>query len=452
MGEYMKYFKIICFWLVSISLLIAQDNSKKEIAVTVYNTNLGVIKENREMEINKGISEIKIDDVASLIDPTSVHFKLNGSVLEQNYQYDLVDLNKILQKYINKNISLISKTGSVIEGELLSALGNQVVLANKNSGLTMLPNVDEYRFAVESLPEGLITKPTLIWRVDSKTAGKQNVDISYQTGGMKWSAEYVAVLNEDDTKLDLNAWVSIENNSGASYKNAALKLVAGDVNLITNNYYDYSPRMMKESVTLSSAGGQFQEKEFFEYHIYKLERNSDLMNNETKQISLFEASGVKAQKKYLYKGGYDKKVDVIVEFLNAEDNNLGKPMPKGKFRVYKSDGESVEFIGEDLIDHTAKKESVKLKIGDAFDIVVEETQTDNVKITDKVYEQTWEVKLKNKKKENIDVDVERALGSFWNITYSNFDYTKKNSSTALFKIPVKADSEVVLQYKVKYTY
>ncbi len=449
----MKYLKIVSLWLISISLLIAQDNSKKEVAVTVYNTNLGVIKEKREMDIKKGLSEIKIDDVASLIDPTSVHFKLNGDVLEQNYQYDLVDLNKILQKYINKKISLIDKNGNMIEGELLSSLGNQVVLANKNSGLTMLPNVEEYRFAVESLPEGLITKPTLVWQIDSKSEGNQNVEISYQTGGMKWSAEYVAVLNENDTKLDLNSWVSIVNNSGATYNNAVLKLVAGDVNKI-ENYGDgirlYSgvsnESMMKKNVN------QFQEKEFFEYHIYKLDRKTDLMNNETKQVALFEANEVKVQKKFLYKGGYDKKVDVIVEFANTEDNELGKPMPEGKFRVYKSDGESIEFIGEDMIDHTAKKENVKLKIGEAFDVVVEETLTDNDKVANKVYEQTLEIKIKNRKNENIDIDVERALGSFWEIIYSNFDYTKKNSSTALFKIPVKADSEVTLEYKVRFTY
>ncbi len=452
----MKIINIIGIFLLSMVALTAQENTKKNVSVTVYNSNLGVIKETREMNISKGTSQIKIDDVASLIDPTSVHFNFNGFVLEQNYQYDLVSLDKILTKYIDKEIKLIDEKGNLIEGTLLSAAGSQIVLANKTSGLIMLPNVNNYRFAVESLPEGLITKPTLVWMVDSKSVGKQNVDISYQTAGMNWSTEYVAVLNENDTKLDLNSWVSIENNSGATYQNANLKLVAGDVNLVTNQAGGrYNQPMYKEEAYTMVQKDQFQEKEFFEYHIYKLDRPSTIANNETKQISLFEAKDVSVKKKFLFKsGGYGggNKVQVIVEFENSENNNLGKPMPKGKFRVYKSDGESVEFIGEDMIDHTAKKENVKLKIGEAFDIVVEETQTDNKKITDKVYEQTWEVKIKNRKKDDINVDVEKYLGNYWEVTYNSLDFTKKNASTVNFNVPVKADSETVLKYKVKYSY
>ncbi|MFH0734522.1 MAG: DUF4139 domain-containing protein [bacterium] len=452
----MKIINIIGIFLISMIVLTAQENTKKNVSVTVYNSNLGVIKETREMNITKGTSQIKIDDVASFIDPTSVHFNFNGFVLEQNYQYDLVSLDKILLKYIDKEIKLIDEKGNLIEGTLLSAAGSQIVLANKNSGLIMLPNVNNYRFAVESLPEGLITKPTLVWLVDSKISGKQDVDVSYQTSNMSWSTEYVAVLNENDTKLDLNSWVSIENNSGATYQNANLKLVAGDVNLVTNQAGGrYNQPMYKEEAYTMVQKDQFQEKEFFEYHIYKLERPSTIANNETKQISLFEAKDVSVKKKFLFKsGGYggNKKVQVIVEFENNENNNLGKPMPKGKFRVYKSDGESVEFIGEDMIDHTAKKENVKLKIGEAFDIVVEETQIDNKKITEKVYEQTWEVKIKNRKKDDINVDVEKYLGNFWEVTYNTVDYTKKNAATINFSVPVKADSETILKYKVKYNY
>ena len=225
---------------------------------------------------------------------------------------------------------------------------------------------------------------------------------------MNWHAEYVAVLNQNDTKLDLNSWVSVENNSGATYKNAVLKLVAGDVNLITpgrNQVYGYTEEMRMDK---SVAPQQFQEKEFFEYHIYNLQRPTTLAQNETKQISLFEAGDVKATKKFYYRsGGYHSyyygnasntgKVAVIVEFENKEEYNLGVPMPKGKVRVYKSDGETIEFIGEDMIDHTPNKEKVKLRIGDAFDVVAEEVQTENKKITDRVYEQAYEIKLKEQK-------------------------------------------------------
>ncbi|MCB0751854.1 MAG: hypothetical protein KDC52_10300, partial [Ignavibacteriae bacterium] len=215
--------------------LSAQEAVQKELAVTVYNSNLGVIKDIRNINLNSGASEVAITDVAKLIDPTSVHIKFNGEVLEQNYQYDLVSLDKILQKYVDKNVQLINENNELVEGKLLSALGGQIVLETKEGGLTMLPSTAKYRFNVGSLPEGLITKPTLVWQLNSNKSGNQDVEVSYQTQGMNWHTEYVAVLNKDDTKLDLNAWVSIENNSGSTYKNAKLKLVAGDVNRVQDN-------------------------------------------------------------------------------------------------------------------------------------------------------------------------------------------------------------------------
>jgi len=441
----------------------SQNPDQKSIAVTVYNANLGVVKDLREMDIKSGTSKIFLTDVAQFIDPTSVHIKINGDVIEQNYQYDLVSLDKILQKYIDKEIQLIGEKNEFIEGKLLSSFAGQIVIEKKEGGLVMIPNTTKYRFSVGSLPEGLITKPTLVWMVNSKSSGKQNVEISYQTSGMNWHAEYVAVLNQNDTKLDLNSWVSVENNSGATYKNAVLKLVAGDVNLITpgrNQVYGYTEEMRMDK---GVAPQQFQEKEFFEYHIYNLQRPATLAQNETKQISLFEAANVKATKKFYYRsGGYQsyyygnstntKKVAVIVEFENMEEYNLGVPMPKGKVRVYKSDGETIEFIGEDMIDHTPNKEKVKLRIGDAFDIVAEEVQTENKKITDRVYEQAYEIKFKNRKKEDIVVEVERNLGLYWEVLSSSIDYEKKDSQNIIFKVPVKVDSETVLKFKVRYTY
>lgn len=453
----MKNILFILVVFLSTSFVFAQKNDQKSVAVTVYNADLGVIKDIRTINISSGTSTISLTDVAQRIDPTSVHIKLNGEVLEQNYQYDLVSLDKILKKYVDNKIQLIGKTGELIEGVLLSAYGSQIVLQKEDGGLLMLPNVNEYRFSVESLPEGLITKPTLIWMVNSNISGSQEVEVTYQTKGMNWHAEYVALLNSDDTALDLNSWVSIDNQSGTTYKNTKLKLVAGDVNLVQDRgrvYYD-TPR---KSLALEAADAQFQEKEFFEYHIYDLQRPATVANNETKQISLFEASNVKAQKKFFYKGGgyyggtTTGKVAVIVEFENKVESGLGVPMPKGKVRVYKSDGESVEFIGEDLIDHTPKKEKVKLKIGEAFDVVAEEVQTENKKITNRVYEQSWELTFKNRKKEDITIEVERYLGNYWEVLSSSLDYKKKDSQNIVFQVPVKSDSETVLKFKIKYTY
>ncbi|MCH6574065.1 MAG: DUF4139 domain-containing protein [Bacteroidetes bacterium] len=443
------------------AILPSQSIKHKSLSVTVYNQNLGVIKDVREIEISSGSSEIKITDVAQQIDPTSVHIKLDGEVIEQNYQYDLVSLDKILRKFVNQNIRLISETNEIVEGKLLSAMGGQIVLEKPEGGLVMLPNVNKYRFSVDYLPEGLITQPTLVWQVISNSSGKQDVELSYQTRGMNWHAEYVVVLNKDDTKLDLNSWVSVDNQSGATYKNAKLKLVAGDVNLIqdiiTRGGRDNMYMMEKSSVDVQ----QFEEKSFFEYHIYNLQRPTTIANNETKQISLFEASNVAANKKFFYGSTSSrwywnqqgqKKIAVIIEFENSEEYGLGLPMPKGKVRVYKSDGESLEFVGEDMIDHTTTKEKVRLKIGDAFDIVAEEVQTENIQISSKVWEQEFEITFKNRKKEDVVIEVERNLGTNWEILKSSFDYKKKDAFRVTFNVPVKADGESKLTFKIRYRY
>jgi hypothetical protein len=452
---------VLLFILLLSNNIFSQSNEQKSVSVTVYNQNLGVVKDLRRVDLSSGRSIINITDVAQQIDPTSVHIKLDGEVLEQNYQYDLVSLDKILRKFINQNIRLVSETNETVEGKLLSAIGGQIVLERSEGGLVMLPNVNKYRFSVDYLPEGLITQPTLVWDVNSNSSGKQDVEISYQTKGMNWHAEYVAVLNEDDTALDLNSWVSVDNNSGATYRNAKLKLVAGDINLIQ----DYQIRGGLENIyamdksTVSEQ--QFQEKEFFEYHIYDLQRQTTIANNETKQISLFEASNVSANKKFFYGSisnrwywnqSGQKKIAVIVEFENSEEYGLGVPMPKGKVRVYKSDGESLEFVGEDLVDHTPRNEKVKLKIGDAFDVLAEEVQTENTQISSKVWEQEFEITFKNRKKEDIEIEVERNLGSNWEILKSSLEYKKKDAFRITFNVPVKADSEAKLTFRVRYRY
>ena len=455
-----KIFKVILFLVLTTIPLTAQKTNQKSVAITVYNQNLGVIKDVREIDISSGTSIIRLTDVAQYIDPTSVHIDIDGEVLEQNFQYDLVSMDKILKKYLDKNIQLVGEKGEFIEGKLLSANGFQIVLQKNDGGLLMLPNAGKYQISVGSLPEGLITRPTLIWMVNSNSSGKQDVEVSYQTSGMNWHAEYVVVLNEDDTKLDLNSWVSIENKSGSTYKNAKLKLVAGDVNLVKNNNFNEPQYDRVYAAKSMQVAEQFNEKSFFEYHIYDLQRKTTLANNETKQISLFEAANVNAEKKYFYGnrnsyyGGSTKKgkVSVIVEFENSEANNLAKPMPKGKVRVYKSDGDALEFIGEDMIDHTPKKEKVKLKIGEAFDIVVNDVQTENKKITDRVYEQSYEVTITNRKKEDVLIDVERTMGLNWEILSSSLNYDKKDSQRILFKVPVKKDAKTVLKYKVRYVH
>jgi len=441
--------------LLTINIL-AQNPERKSLAVTVYNDDLGVVKDTRVMQIPKGKSEIRLTDVSERIDPTSVHIKFSGNILEQNYQYDLASMDKILKRYINKKVRLIDSKGNPIEGILLTT-GNQIVLKLESGGLIMIPNLDSYRLYVDELPEGLITVPTLIWLVDSKKDGSQDIEVSYQTKGLSWQAEYVAVLNSSDTKMDFNSWVSINNYSGTSYPDANIKLVAGDVNRVSDpqGFYEFEER---DGIKLGryAAATMFEEKSFFEYHIYELLRPSTIANNETKQISLFEVSDVKINKKYYYMTGsrYSSrdlsKVSVMVEFENKTENNLGMPMPKGKVRLYKSDGKTLEFIGEDLIDHTAKNEKLKLKVGDAFDIVVEETLVNEKRISDKVYEYEYEIKIRNTKTEDIVVDVESNVYGNWEILSSTFKHEKKDARTIAFKVPVKKSAESVLNYKIRY--
>lgn len=443
----------------------AQENRQKSVAVTVYNNNLGVVKDTRSIDIPSGTSQIRIADVAQNIDPTSVHIDFPGTVLEQNYQYDLVSMYKILEKYVDREVTLTGENNETISGTLLSVSGDQIVLRRSDGGLLMLPSIGKYRLSVASLPEGLITRPTLVWKVNATKSGRQDVEVSYQTQGMNWHAEYVAVLNENDTRMDLNSWVSVENNSGATFHDAVLKLVAGDVNLVQSPMNIRGGRTLdKEFSAMAEDAQQFQEKEFFEYHIYNLQRPTTLANNETKQISLFEAGDITVVKKYqyrsggayypMYRGGAGNsgKVAVVVGFENKESNNLGKPMPKGKVRLYKSDGNTIEFIGEDLIDHTPRDEKVSLRIGDAFDVVAEEVQTDARRISDKVHEESHKVTLKNRKKEDIVVEVERYVGINWEIMKSSHEYEKKNAQTILFKVPVPKGKEVDLTFTIRHNY
>ncbi len=439
------------------SSLFAHETERKSLNVTIYNDDLGVIRDLRTLDLKKGASEVKVTDVADKIDMTSVHIKLDGNVIEQNFQYDLVSFMKVLQKYIDKEIDLIGEN-NCISGTLLSATANQIVIRKKDGGLLMLPKIETYQISVGSLPEGLITKPTLVWQLISNKEGKQDVEISYQTSGMNWSAEYVAVLDEKDTKIDLNSWVSLTNNSGTSYPDANLKLVAGEVNILGIIGYSKGVTKVANGFNIreeKSYEPQFQERNFFDYHIYDLQRQTTLANNETKQISLFEASDIKINKKYRYISNgsvTNGKADVIIEFDNKKDNNLGMPLPAGKVRVYKKDSKSLEFVGEDMINHTPKDEKIKIKMGQAFDIVVEESEIESRRVVNNTWDKTYKVTLKNRKNEDINIEVQRSIMGGAEILESSIEYKKKDSRNILFNVPIKAGQEVEFTYSVRVGY
>jgi hypothetical protein len=435
-----------------------------EVSVTIYNQDLGLVKDVRELEFQKGMSIIQFTDVASQIDPTSVHFKpVNPSdrvsILEQNYQYDLVSSTKILQKYVDQEIELFAKSEAPMgeeksyKGRLLSYSNDNVTLQEPGGAIRIvrLDEISDLYFP--TLPEGLITKPTLVWLLDSQVSGKKRAEVSYLTSGINWHAEYVAVVDQKDENLELAGWVSIDNRSGATYQDAKVKLIAGEVHRVQEERVPI--RLAKAPMPEMAAGApQFEEKAFFEYHLYTLLRPATIKDNEIKQVSLFPSTSVEAKKIFTYDGArYEDKIRVEMEFKNSETAGLGMPLPQGKIRVYKEDvDKALEFVGEDKIDHTPKDEKVRVFLGNAFDIVGERQKTDFKKISEDVSEESYQIKLRNHKEEAVEVVVVEHLYAYsqWEIREATLNYEKKDASTIEFKVSLSPDQEVVLNYTVRY--
>ncbi len=451
----MTLLKYICLLMLilGISVSIAQP----QVSVTIYNDNLALVREVRAIQFEKGTQEYKFVDVAAQIDPTSVHFKSltdpNGIVLlEQNYEYDLVGTDRLLQKYIEQELIATIEEGGAVSGTLLSSSGGDIIVQLENNQIQALKAEAVQSILFPSLPEGLISQPTLVWLVNAQKGGEHNSEISYLTSGIQWHAEYVAVVNEEDTQLDLAGWVSIENNSGTAYEDAKIKLVAGDVHRVR----EPRPRpMRKEMYAMAAADeAQFEEKEFFEYHLYTLQRPATIKNRQIKQLSLFPSETADVDKIYTYDGEYNgKKVNVRLEFENSKENGLGMPLPRGKVRVYKSDSDgSQEFIGEDAIDHTPKDELVRLTMGSAFDIVGERIVKDVQQINKRSRQQTVEITLRNHKEEKIEVLVIEHLRGDWKFVGSTPKIHKKTANRVEFQVKVPADGETTFEYTVLFQY
>jgi len=432
---------------------LSQDS---ENYVTVYNENLGLIKQIRTVNVNPKEPFIKFTDVAAMIIPASVHLRSltdpkSFEVLEQNFEYDLASADKILQKYIDHEVNIILESGDLLSGKLLSMAAGKYVL-DTGDGLKILPANDKMQISVKDLPEGLITRPTLIWQVSGAKSQKQKLEVSYLTSGIKWNAEYVGVLSENENNLDVGAWVNIDNKSGATYKNAKLKLVAGDIHRAEEPaYFARGGRVFAEKATDTG----FEEKEFFEYHLYTLQRPTTVKNNQMKQISLFPNTTVSSHKKFVFDPQKDKKkVEVQIVFTNKKEFGLGMPLPKGIFRIYKKDAKSLEFIGEDRIEHTPKNEEVSLTIGNAFDIVGQKTVLDRQKLSKNSERQKIEIEIRNnKEKEDVEVVVlEHFYHRFWKIEEASLNYVKKSAKQVEFILPVKANEKTTLTYQVTYSW
>jgi hypothetical protein len=437
-------------------------DDQREVMVTIYNGNLGLVKDLREARLPAGVNEVQFMDVAAGIDPTTVHLKsltdaLGLKILEQNYEYDLLTSEKLMEKYVGRKVRLYQGDGTFHEATLLSTNGP---IFEINGQIHM----GHYgRLVLPSLPENLVAKPTLVWLLRNQTARPQRVEASYLTSGITWKADYVMVLNAADSLSDLTGWVTVDNRSGATYGNAALKLVAGDVNRAQEPRRDLRAlEMAAKAASPAAASRDFASEGFFEYHLYTLDGRTTIKNNQTKQLSLLAASEVPTTKELIYYGAQDyyrnsygvpisnQKVAVYLEVKNSKENRLGLPLPKGKVRVYKADRSgSQQFIGEDWIDHTPKDEKIKIKMGNAFDLVGERTQKEFRKLGSGLYEVEWEISLRNHKDAPQTVTVIEPVPGDWQVLSSSHAYEKIEAHTLKYQIPVPKDGATKVAYRVR---
>ncbi len=445
-------------------------NDQKSISVTIYNSNLALIKDVREIKLNQGLNSIAMRDVSAQIRPeTALLRSINApgsfTLLEQNFDYDLLTPTKMLEKYVGKMVTIIktNPASGVETSEKATVLSaqNGVVLKIGNRIETGIPG----RIIYDDVPDNLRDRPTLITHIDNNGIKNQTVELSYLTSGLGWKADYVAELNDQETLIDLSGWVTLSNDSGATYENANLQLVAGDVHQVQQNFGSIIKKSMRDNVMMAEAEAPMVEEGLLEYHLYRLNHPTTIAENQTKQVALLSASKVPAKKTFVLLGadyyyhsqygniGTKMKVDTFIEFENKEVAKLGMPLPKGIMRVYKNDSQgNAQFVGEDAIDHIPKNETVRLKLGSAFDVTADKKQTDYKKVSNREFQSAYEITIKNAKKEAVIVIVQEPIGGDWHILSETQKHTKINSNLAQWEIKVPAEGATTLSYRaiVKY--
>jgi hypothetical protein len=443
--------------------LIMSVATASDVAVTVYNQNFAAVKESRTLQINAGIDTVALADMASTLEPTTVHLRMvqgDGSleVLEQNYRYDLISSQKILDRMLNSEIVVALKGGEIVKGKYLGSSGESLVLQLPDGGIKMFNSAEMTSVTAPSLPQGLVTSPTLVWLLSSDITGERQAEVSYLASDIGWHAEYIGVLDDRDEKMLFNGWASINNASGKTYKDATIKLVAGDVNWTRPKPQPALSGFDKEygtqSMRVVGMKSQIVTRPVFEYHLYELTRPSTLANNETKQLALFDPSSVSVVKSYRYDiQPKNPHVNVEVAFKNSKDNGLGTAIPAGMVRLSKLDVDgSLEFLGENRISHTAVDEEVRLKVGSAFDIVGETTVLESKREKKGGLDEKIMAKLRNHKSQSAVVlatffrGVPAEVSDVEGVT----EYRKVDANTIEFTVPVAAGGETVFQFRVAY--
>jgi hypothetical protein len=440
---------------------------QSDLAVTVYNSNIALVRDVRQLTLPAGDSRLRFMDIAASINPATVHFRsltepTKLSAIEQNYEYDLLDPNKLLQKYVGREVTLM-RGDQEVKATLLSDNNGQVW----KIGNEIVTELGHGSIRFPELPENLYERPTLLWTLENSGARKHKVEASYLTANLSWSADYVLNVAKDETNGDLDAWVTLVNHSGTAFKNAQLQLVAGDLHRVDDRPINGRDFLELAGVAKSMpAAPQFQQEAFSEYHLYSLGRRTSIFDQESKQISLLNASRFPLQKVYAVNGqsyyyrsaaqpGAPVKdpVQVFYKFKNEDKAGLGMPLPAGTVRVYQADSRGGSLlVGEDRIDHTPKDETISLHIGDAFDIVAERKQTDFKRLSDRLYEFEYEITLRNHKDTPITVEANEPIGGDWEMVNSTYKFTKTAAFAAQFQVPVDKDGTSVLKYRVRVRY
>lgn len=449
------------------------QSDQTDLSITVYNSDLALVRDVRSVRLPSGIFPLKFMDIAASVNPATVHFRSLSdagrlSVLEQNYEYDLLEPQKLLAKYVGREITLVR--ARTVNGTTEYEDVKATLIADNNGPIWKIGNeivtgfpAGTFRFP--ELPGNLYDRPTLLWTLNNTGPQRQSVETSYLAGKLSWNADYVLTINREETSADLDGWVTLVNNSGTSFENAKLQLVAGELNRVRPDL-QYKALDMVARSEVAGAVAPMQQEAFNEYHLYTLGRRTSVNNNQSKQVSMLSATRVPIVKVYEVNGQnyYFRQalrpgapvtdpVQVIYKFKNDEASRLGMPLPAGTVRVYQADSSGgVLFAGEDHIKHTPKDEQVGLHTGNAFDIVAERKQSDFRSLAANLYEMEYEITLRNHKSTPITVEVNEPIGGDWQILNSTFSWTKAAAFAAQFTVPVDKDGTAVLRYRVRVHY
>ncbi|HUF48757.1 MAG TPA: DUF4139 domain-containing protein [Vicinamibacterales bacterium] len=442
-----------------------------DLSVTVYNSNLALVRDVRRLRVRPGMSDLQFMDIAATVNPATVHFRSLTEpggirVLEQNYEYDLLEPDKLLRKYVGRDVTLVRtrmEGDRTVEERVTARLVsyNTAPVWQVDGAIVTGLRADHIIFP--ELPGNLYSRPTLIWSLDNTGATDHRVEASYLATDLAWNADYVLTVDRDDRAAGLDGWVTLRNGSGTSFPNARLQLVAGDLNRVKQ---ELERAAQFDAVAARAAAPPMSQEAFSDYHLYTLGRRTSINHNQTKQVSMLGATGVPIRKRYVvagqsfyYRNGrlpgsaIKDVVQVFYQFTNAERGGLGMPLPAGTVRVYQGDSTGgVQFVGEDRIHHTPKDETLNLKIGNAFDVVCERKQVDFQKIASNVYEIEYAIALRNHKSIPVTIEVNEPVGGTWTMVRSSHRWTKSEAWAARFDVEVAPDEEQVLRYRVRVTY